>query len=91
MMKSFGWREDGELNCCRGAYVGNARTLADDAVDLTTLCCPSEQPVLFDSCIERNRKRNLVRRKIECALACGVGCGPDWGVPNDAKPNKRAS
>jgi hypothetical protein len=64
---------------------------ADDAVDLTTLCCPSEQPVLFDSCIERNRKRNLVRRKIECALARGVGCGPDWGVPNDAKPNKRAS
>ena len=34
MMKSFGWREDGELNCCRGTYVGNARALADDAVDL---------------------------------------------------------
>ena len=61
---------------------------ADDVADLTTFCCPSQQSVLFDSCIERNRKCNLVWREAKRALACGVGGGPDWGVPHHAKPNE---
>ena len=61
---------------------------ADDVADLTTFGCPSEQPVLFDSCVECNRKCNLVRRKAERALVGGIGCGSHWGVPNNAKPNE---
>ncbi len=61
---------------------------ADDAADLATLGCTREQPVLFDACIERDRKCNLVWRKTECAFAGGVGCGTGWGVPDHAKPNQ---
>ena len=71
-----------------GIRAFNICSNADDAVDLATFCRSSEQPVLFDSRIERNRKCNSVWREAERALACGISCGPDWGVPNYAKPNE---
>jgi hypothetical protein len=61
---------------------------ADDVADLTTFRCPSEQPVLFDSRIKRNRKRNFVRRKAEYAFVGGIGRGSHWGVPHYEKPNE---
>ena len=71
--------------CARTFDIGSD---ADDVVDLSTFCRASEQPVLFDSRIECDRKRNLVWRKAECAFPCGISCGPYWGVPHYAKPNK---
>ena len=61
---------------------------ADDVADLTTFCCPSEQPVLFNSRIKCNRKCNLVWRKAECAFVGGIGRGSHWGVPHYEKPNE---
>jgi len=74
-----------------GIRAFNICSNADDVADLATFCCPSEQPVLFDSRIKRNRKCNLVWRKAECAFVGGIGRGSHWGVPDDAKPNQRAS
>ena len=61
---------------------------ADDAVDLTTFCCSSEQSVLFDSRVECDRKCNLVWRKAQCAFTGGFGGRAYGGVPNNAKPNE---
>ena len=61
---------------------------ADDVVDLATFCCSSEQPVLFNSRVECNRKRNFVWGKAECAFVGGIGRGSHWGVPNHEKPNE---
>ena len=74
--------------CARTFDIGSD---ADDVVDLSTFCCSSEQSLLFDSRIECDRKRNLVWRKAECAFTGGISRGPHWGVPNNAKPNERAS
>ena len=61
---------------------------ADDVADLTTFRCSSEQSVLFNSRVKRDRKCNLVWRKAECALTGGFGGRAYGGVPNNAKPNE---
>ena len=71
-----------------GIRAFNICSNADDVADLTTFGRSSEQLVLFDSRVERDRKCNPVWRKTECAFTGGISCGPHWGVPNNAKPNE---
>ena len=61
---------------------------ADDVADLATFSCSSEQSVLFNSRVKRDRKCNFVWRKAECAFVGGIGRGSHWGVPHYEKPNE---